>query len=102
MAAENILNIPRPEHPRPDFVRETFCNLNGVWQFAFDDADEGLAGGCAERGRHQSVWRVLWRLSAGHRGARGVSPQAQCAAEYKKLGVIWLLPSGFIEQLQNA
>lgn len=23
MAAENILNIPRPEHPRPDFVRET-------------------------------------------------------------------------------
>lgn len=45
MAAENILNIPRPEHPRPDFVRETFCNLNGVWQFAFDDADEGLCAG---------------------------------------------------------
>ena len=29
--------IPRPEHPRPDFMRDTFFNLNGVWQFAFDD-----------------------------------------------------------------
>ena len=35
--------IPRPEHPRPDFMRDTFFNLNGVWQFAFDDADEGVA-----------------------------------------------------------
>ncbi len=34
--------IPRPEHPRPDFTRDTFMNLNGTWQFAFDDADEGL------------------------------------------------------------
>ena len=37
-----INNIPRPEHPRPDFMRDTFCNLNGTWQFAFDDADVGL------------------------------------------------------------
>lgn len=35
--------IPRPEHPRPDFRRDTFFSLNGRWQFAFDDADEGLA-----------------------------------------------------------
>ena len=35
--------IPRPEHPRPDFMRDTFFNLNGVWQFAFDDADEGVS-----------------------------------------------------------
>jgi hypothetical protein len=35
--------IPRPEHPRPDFVRNTFYNLNGTWQFAFDDDDRGLA-----------------------------------------------------------
>lgn len=38
-------SIPRPEHPRPDFQRETFLNLNGVWQFAFDDANEGLVKG---------------------------------------------------------
>ena len=45
MCSEKLNAIPRPEHPRPDFVRETFCNLNGVWQFAFDDADEGVAAG---------------------------------------------------------
>ena len=45
MATEKICSIPRPEHPRPDFKRETFCNLNGTWQFAFDDQDQGLAQG---------------------------------------------------------
>ena len=35
-------SIPRPEHPRPDFMRDTFYNLNGVWQFAFDDENAGL------------------------------------------------------------
>lgn len=39
------MNIPRPEHPRPDFLRPHWENLNGTWQFAFDDADEGLAAG---------------------------------------------------------
>ena len=33
--------IPRPEHPRPDFQRDDWMNLNGVWQFAFDDEDAG-------------------------------------------------------------
>ena len=37
--------IPRPEHPRPDFVREDWLNLNGTWAFAFDDEDIGLAEG---------------------------------------------------------
>ena len=34
-------NIPRPEYPRPDFRRESFQNLNGEWEFSFDDADAG-------------------------------------------------------------
>jgi beta-galactosidase/beta-glucuronidase len=38
-------NIPRPEYPRPQFVREPWLNLNGEWEFAFDDSDEGLATG---------------------------------------------------------
>lgn len=38
-------SIPRPEHPREDFRRDTFFNLNGEWQFAFDDANAGLAEG---------------------------------------------------------
>jgi len=35
--------IPRPEHPRPDFERAPFLNLNGTWHFAFDDDNKGLA-----------------------------------------------------------
>ena len=38
-------NIPRPEHPRPDFTRDTFYNLNGDWEFAFDDSNIGLKEG---------------------------------------------------------
>ncbi len=33
---------PRPEHPRPDLMREAWQNLNGSWDFAFDDDDRGL------------------------------------------------------------
>ena len=38
-------NIPRPEHPRPDFMRDSFYNLNGAWEFAFDDENVGLKEG---------------------------------------------------------
>ena len=34
--------LPGTEHPRPDFVRDTFNSLNGEWQFAFDDEDRGF------------------------------------------------------------
>jgi hypothetical protein len=35
-------DIPLPEHPRPDFQRPGWVNLNGTWQFRFDVKDEGL------------------------------------------------------------
>jgi beta-galactosidase/beta-glucuronidase len=34
-------SIPRPEYPRPQFVRDEWMNLNGEWEFAFDDKNEG-------------------------------------------------------------
>jgi beta-galactosidase/beta-glucuronidase len=34
-------NIPLPEHPRPDFQRQQWRNLNGPWQFRFDEKDVG-------------------------------------------------------------
>ena len=34
--------IPLPEHPRPDFQRESWINLNGVWEFQFDSLDLGV------------------------------------------------------------
>ena len=38
-------SIPLPEHPRPDFERAEWVNLNGRWQFAFDRAGRGEAAG---------------------------------------------------------
>ena len=38
-------SIPRPEHPRPDFERKAWQNLNGSWQFAIDTAKSGLEKG---------------------------------------------------------
>jgi beta-galactosidase/beta-glucuronidase len=35
--------VPRPEHPRPDFMRAAWQTLNGGWQFDFDDQDRGLS-----------------------------------------------------------
>ncbi len=37
--------IPRSEYPRPNFARSLWFNLNGEWEFAFDDAEEGLSQG---------------------------------------------------------
>lgn len=51
MASNPNAAIPRPEHPRPDFMRKTFLNLNGSWQFAFDDDDVGLAEGWQRLGK---------------------------------------------------
>ncbi len=50
MCSEKLNTIPRAEHPRPDFVRDTFLNLNGVWQFAFDDEDKGVREGWMKPG----------------------------------------------------
>lgn len=33
--------IPLPEHPRPDFAREQWRNLNGNWNFGFDQSNQG-------------------------------------------------------------
>ena len=43
------MEVPRPEHPRPQFVREEWLCLNGEWQFEVDHADTGLERGLVER-----------------------------------------------------
>lgn len=43
MKSINLDSLPRPEYPRPQFVRENnWINLNGEWDFAFDDDNIGL------------------------------------------------------------
>src|SRR6266567_1855046 len=44
-----IPSIPLPEHPRPDFERTEWLNLNGRWRFAFDARDEGERAGWVSR-----------------------------------------------------
>ncbi|MCB9320097.1 MAG: glycoside hydrolase family 2 [Lewinellaceae bacterium] len=34
--------IPLPEHPRPDWERASWVNLNGTWDFAFDPGNTGI------------------------------------------------------------
>jgi len=46
-----MVDTPRPEYPRPQFVRENWQNLNGTWQFAFDDDNQGLAKKWFEGGK---------------------------------------------------
>ena len=36
-------SLPRPEFPEPQFEREQWQNLNGSWEFDFDDANTGLS-----------------------------------------------------------
>lgn len=37
------MSIPRPEHPRPQFIRNSWTNLNGEWDFLFDFGNSGQA-----------------------------------------------------------
>jgi len=39
------MDIPRPEYPRPQLVRSSWLNLNGIWGFEFDPGLSGTARG---------------------------------------------------------
>ncbi len=42
-APVEVGEVLRPEHPRPDFERADWLNLNGRWALQLDPSDEGLA-----------------------------------------------------------
>lgn len=42
--------LPKPEHPRPQLVRDNWVNLNGTWEFEIDAGDSGLERGLRNRG----------------------------------------------------
>lgn len=61
------MSIPRPEYPRPQFVRENWLNLNGEWEFSFDEptfdreiivpfAYQSKLSGLGVTERHDVVW----------------------------------------------
>ncbi len=37
------MNIPRCEHPKPQFERKNWLNLNGEWDFCYDNGMSGIA-----------------------------------------------------------
>ncbi|MBA3947309.1 MAG: beta-galactosidase [Herpetosiphonaceae bacterium] len=43
------MTIPRPDYPRPQFVRPDWMCLNGTWQFEIDAGDSGYERGVHER-----------------------------------------------------
>lgn len=40
-----MMLLERNEYPRPNFRREEWLNLNGKWEFTFDDKNEGITKG---------------------------------------------------------
>ena len=58
--------VPLPEHPRPDFMRADWANLNGRWQFAFDPAGQGERAGWHRDARAMpAAHRILVPFSWG-------------------------------------
>ncbi|MCC6457584.1 MAG: beta-galactosidase [Caldilineaceae bacterium] len=47
--------LPRPEYPRPQFVRTDWLNLNGPWQFERDPGDSGLERGVPKQEFSQTI-----------------------------------------------
>lgn len=39
------MTIPRPEHPRPQFCRPSWLNLNGTWTYRMDPGQSGVEAG---------------------------------------------------------
>ncbi len=44
------MNIPRPEHPNPQFQRQAWINLNGKWSFQIDNSKSGVERKFYEKG----------------------------------------------------
>lgn len=74
--------IPRPEHPRPQFVRATWQSLNGPWRFGYEEAKldrtitvpfavESKMSGIGDTAFHPVVWyRRSFTVPAAWRGKR--------------------------------
>ena len=56
--ARVLAGIPLPEHPRPDWERAEWLNLNGEWAFAPDKQDAGRKGKWFEAGDEKFPMRI--------------------------------------------
>lgn len=68
-------DIPRPEYPRPAFIREDWINLNGTWEFEFDDGDVGLAERWFSDHQFSRRIRVPFTFESSLSGINDTSPR---------------------------
>lgn len=66
MSTENNA-CPRSEYPRPQFYRKDWINLNGLWDFAVDQARNGL-----EREFYKAIWPKKVQTAIGGAGGSGI------------------------------
>jgi hypothetical protein len=76
-------SIPLSEHPRPDFQRELWQNLNGPWQFEFDSLDIGINDNW-EDGSHRFTQTITVPFSWGSE-LSGVEDEADIAWYRRKI-----------------
>ena len=74
--------IPLPEHPRPDWERPQWANLNGRWDFGFEKGaydrkiavpfgwGSALSGVKDEKGKDTGYYRRMVRVPQGWKGRR--------------------------------
>ena len=77
--------IPLPEHPRPDFQRQMWENLNGQWDFKFDQNNIGEK----EKWQNQTVKfdkKIIVPFPWGSR-LSGVQDEANIAWYNRKINV---------------
>lgn len=86
----------RTEYPRPDFVRESYQNLNGSWKFAFDDDNRGMEEKWYEEHTYDRTIEVPFAYQAKLSGIGDRTPhdyiwyerEFEIAEEYQKKDVL--------------
>jgi len=67
-------NIPRPEYPRPQFKRDKWKNLNGNWNFNFDDQNIGEKNSWFKKEKFTQEIKVPFTYESKKSGINDRSP----------------------------
>lgn len=89
--------IPRPEYPRPDFARDHWLSLNGVWRFDLDPDGVGEAGRWfldgASGAPHRLAGRIVvpfpWQSLAAFGRGKETSPTVVNGPLAAYQGTVW-------------
>lgn len=88
--------IPRPEYPRPQFVRNDWLNLNGEWEFEVDQSVSGKARGL-QSAEHLSGKITVPFCPESDLSGVGFKDFMACVWYRRELG----LPQAWVSGMQN-